>query len=236
MGLPDNFFWEEPVNLIPTRVASITLATLSTYSGAELLRIGWYLRDNIGRIYVNPAIDRLYELTIAGVWIARTNSSGQLTESNSASIVSQQAAFAGQTALPSVCALQTSSTIGANMHRRIGVKDITLANGVAANQVLVAALAGYYGVIELIGLYSSAALDGGDLTAAFQDEDDAALIGAPASMTLACIETAITKTIEGITLYSGVDNKALEVDIDSGGAAADNAKHVYLLYYYWYET
>lgn len=79
MTLRDGYLYElTPAELI-SWVSTVTLARISEMTNAELIRIGW-----LG----NPLVDILYSMTSAGVWIARTDASGRLTEANSGDILS----------------------------------------------------------------------------------------------------------------------------------------------------
>jgi hypothetical protein len=79
MALRDGYLYElTPAELIAW-VAKVTLATISNMTTAELVRIGWYN---------NPVVDILYSMTSAGVWVAKTDASGRVTEANSTNMVS----------------------------------------------------------------------------------------------------------------------------------------------------
>ena len=82
MRLPDNYFREASPSDIIAKVGVIQLSNISMLGPDELIRIGWLN---------NPIIDILYSMTSAGVWIARTDSSGQpkVVEANGAAISSR---------------------------------------------------------------------------------------------------------------------------------------------------
>jgi len=122
------------------------------------------------------------------------------------------------------------------MIRVLAVKEIILTNGAASNQELVASKASYYGVVKLKAWYSSAAVDGNTCTFDLQDEDDNALTGVPPAWSVSMLDTALNTSFDGVIAYKGTDQKALEIDVDTGGGAGDDGKILYLIYEYWYET
>jgi len=224
--IPDNHLVRmSPADIIAFE-ATNTLAVISTWSTEELIRIGW-----IG----NPIVDILYSMTSAGVWIARTNASGQETEANSSSINTQTQnavnfirAFSPTAHVSTIT--PTSSTIAAYIHRRYVVVPIVLVGGALADNVVIPALAGYYGVFRPLALIANTT---DTYTLTFQDEDDAAASGLLAGViNVACTEYIAADLSHCGVVYKPTDNKALEVDV-SGGAGVEILA---LIGEYWYET
>jgi len=68
MPLKDGYLYDlTPAELIAW-VAQVTLATISTYTTRELIRIGWYN---------NPVVDKLYKLGSAGTWVVGVSTTGK---------------------------------------------------------------------------------------------------------------------------------------------------------------
>jgi hypothetical protein len=225
-GLEQDWFRHHTPAEIVTMVATVTLATISTWTEERLDYLGW---TN------NPIIEILYSMTSAGVWVARTNSLGypQVADPTTDTwIVHATKAIMAQSGW-------VSGYTGSGFDERVktwGIKEITLTNGASSNNVLTTAKASYFDVIQIVGIYSDASVDGNTIDLSFQDEDDTALAGAPATLTVPCVNTAISKDLEGVIMYATADNKDCEVDVDTGGGAGDDGKKVYLLYYHWKET
>ena len=161
------------------------------------------------------------------------NSSGYLAVADSAIATQASLQTISQrcNVAPTVSGGISDSTASFNARRRIGVKEITLdGSGEASNQELVAALSGYYGVIEMLGIWSDTADANTSFT--FQDSDDAALTGGPAAFIVNIAASTVNTQLEGVVMHGANDNKALEVDITAGAAS----KVVVLLFRYWYET
>lgn len=204
-------------------MARATLADISSYPTYELQRIGW--TDN-------PLVKVLYSLTSSGVWIARTDTNGQAktVESNATYWAGRQAKSIG--ALQPGLEVYTDNE-GAiiKSKRRIITVESALIGGALSDVAILPALAGYYGVIELLGILSDTNI--GALTLTFQDEDDAALIGLNGGVVeLNLTANVMNEQIKGAVLHKGDDNKALEVDY-SGAAGIEK---ITLQCLGWYET
>lgn len=211
-------------------VADQTLAEISKYPDYELKRIGWY--DSGAR-------KELYTLTSTGVWINRTGTlgGGHIEELMNNSIgkfytgqmMDLEPRISG--ALSSV-----SSVFASNMRRKIAIIPAVLVNGVLANVELVPALANYYGVIKIKGISCSAAINGDTVSMTFQDEDDVLLSGLAAGVDAPCAASKFNTELDGLILFGATDEKALEVDLDTGGGAGDDGKIIVIELEYWYET
>lgn len=204
-------------------MARATLADISSYPTYELQRIGW--TDN-------PLVKVLYSLTSAGVWISNRDDKGQnkTIEGNSLNI---QRELYG--VYPPTIEANAGNMIDSNSStkgiRRIITIESALIGGALADVAILPALAGYYGVIEVIGIISDTNI--GALTLTFQDEDDAALTGLNGgSVELNLTANVMNEQIKGAVLYKGDDTKALEVDY-SGAAGVEK---VTLQCVGWYET
>jgi hypothetical protein len=89
------------------------------------------------------------------------------------------------------------------------------------NTQILAALAGYKGRFLMKGIISDTA--DATVTIIFQDEDDAVLTGClAAGFNLNLTANTINTTLDGIVVYSGTANKALEIDVSGVGAGAAN--------------
>jgi len=172
------------------------------------------------------------------VWTGDSSGRRMVVEQNSSGIATNLgytrfAAYLGpEPTLEALSTGQTDATKVGNMHRRIGIKEMTMVGGTLANQELVSGIASYYGVLLLAYVISDTS---GNVGLTFQDEDDAALTGLMGGVaTVACVANTINESLEGAVLYKGTDNKALEVDVthDAGGGG----EKVTLGYYYWWET
>lgn len=224
MRLPDNYFKDKSPADIVAKVGTINLANISLLGAEELQRIGWLN---------NPIVDLLYILNSSGVWVTKVNAAGYSIDATLMGTYFDNHSTLNQHSY--ISSIPPSSVSG-SYRRRIAVKEFVLTNGVYTDGELVAALASYYGVMKILGVYCSAAVDGNDMTLAFEDSDNNDLNGAPPSITAVVLPTAFTAALEGLIMYGGADNKALEVDIDTGGGVADNGKIIYIAFEYWYET
>jgi hypothetical protein len=112
---------------------------------------------------------------------------------------------------------------------RIGRAVATLAAGAFANQSLVPALAGYYGVVKIVGVLASDAAVGATLTF----ESPAATPALPSVFANTYAANVINKDLEDVVISHAtlVDNQAIVVDGAGFGAGT-----VTFLYEYWYET
>jgi len=235
-GLEKDYFRKHSPATIISTVGTITLAVISTWTQERLDYLGW---TN------NPIIDILYSMTSAGVWVARTDASGQqlVVESNSAGIIAhaEYMKYDIRAQLP-LSVAGTSGNISSDraekLQHKVTLLPATLANGALSNFELVpqSSPAGYYGIMKILGVFSSAAVNGDTITLDFQDEDDNALTMVPASWDWACVATTVNVTWKDLPMWKGTDDKALEVDMDTGGGAGDNGTIVYFLVEYWYET
>ena len=173
-------------------------------------------------------MDILYSVTSAGVWIARTNTSGQLTEANSSNLLAWNRYGNSKPTIGT-----PSSTPGAEQHHKYAILQATLAGGASANFPLLAALAGYFGVVKIIGILSNTTIAALTLTW----ECPAGTAALPGTTVLSMTENIVNKALEGIIITgAGVDpnndNDAIVVDI-SGGAGAEVITFILET---WYET
>jgi hypothetical protein len=116
-----------------------------------------------------------------------------------------------------------------NARSRIGRVVCTLAGGAAANQSLVPALAGYYGVVKMLGVLTNDAAAGATLTF----ESPAATPALPSVLADTYVANVMNDNLEKliVTHATLVDNQAIVVDLAGFGAGTAT-----ILYEYWYET
>jgi len=227
-GLEKDYFRKHSPATIISTVGTIGLDVISTWTQERLDYLGW---TN------NPIIDILYSMTSAGVWVARTDASGRVTEANSITIDGYLADINEKQTMPTIMSTDSMSTAVLNKtKRRITLLPATLVNGALSNFELVPGVTDYYGVMKILGIFSSLAVDGNTISFDFQDEDDNALAMVPSSWVWDCAATTVNSTWKDIPMWKGTDDKALEVDMDTGGGAGDDAKIIYFLVEYWYET
>ena len=223
MRLPDNYFRGlSPADII-AKVATITLANISLLGPDELERIGWLN---------NPIIDILYSMTSAGVWIARTDSSGQLKVAEEySSKIEAWSRYTPQVISPSVSGYQSSNTYYLQYAKRIARIPYLLAGGVQANLPLVAGLGGYYAVIDSILVKP---VDG---IAAF-----AMTFECPAGTAIEMCEIALVANtindqlrdymVHGVLAADASDGDAIVVDLAGGGGVEAGT----IIVTYHYET
>jgi len=199
------------------------LANISLWGPDELERVGWLN---------NPVIDILYSMTSAGVWIARTDSTGKVEEKNS-NVAKNYAGyvrnFARQSARASVGGNFLVDAEAENSQPRLDVINFTSNAGgtLDADVDLQVALAGYYGVVELRFIRCNS---GETPTFVVQDDD-----GAVATITTETLTANVNSiSTQGLHLYSGTDNKGLFIDTTSSNLG--NAKEYWIEIYKWYET
>lgn len=210
----DWFRGKSPADII-TMVATIGLTTISEWSEQELKRVGW---TN------NPIIDILYSLTSAGVWIAKTDTSGQdkVVEANSADIRTRTLQTAYGAMGPFVNALMSAGSSTVTMfEKRVTTVPYALAGGVQANLSLCADTGeASFNVIDGIIVIPVNALAGG-LTMQFESPAGTA-IGDPIN-TGALVANTPNLNLRDVRIYNGTDNEALVVDL-SGGAGVETGR------------
>jgi hypothetical protein len=181
-------------------------------------------------------------ILVGGTLAAGTLSTVVGTDNKLACTETSGSAIAGSTGYSStsgaistpatVCDLGSVATPSVYWHHRIGIATATTAGGAYANLPLVPAVASYYGVMKIIGIYGD--LTDATTTVTFQDEDDTVLTGCPtAGFSLNITNYTVNTQLTNCIFYKGTDAKALEVDISGYGAAANN---IWFVYEYWYET
>ncbi len=196
-----------------------------------------------------------------GVKITRNTTSGALswttdfqngvkpvTEASAALIAAIAGVGLYPLAPPSVADAYTQMTnnaVASKWQTRIGIIEATLINGALADVSLVPAVANFYGVLEILGVMMPVAPVGAILNLDFESEDNVNLYGsAGGAFALTMVANIINKSLENMMMYPtavvstppGVDGKACEVDLDTGGGAGDNGKKVVIHYRYHYET
>jgi len=223
MRLPDNYFRSlSPADII-AKVATITLANISLLGPDELERIGWLN---------NPIIDILYSMTSAGVWISRVNTSGLITDANSAAIAVDSEKAALNTVPPSISGYILTDV--AQYKKRIPMKariPYTLAGGVQANLQLVPGLANYFAVIDSILVKPVNAI------AAFQMTFECPAGTAIETCELVLVAQTMNDqlrdyVVHGVLAADASDGDPIVVDL-AGGAGAETGT---IIVTYHYET
>lgn len=234
MHLPDGYFHNRSPADIVAKVAIITLANISLMGDKELERIGW-----IG----NLIVERLYELTSAGVWIARTDASGRVTEANSATINTslsplsyiQRATISGVPETVAAINIADSEATQTNRHRRIVTVPLlsNAGGGFDADQALTGVVAaGYYKVAKLLALMSidAAAPSTVGLYFSTTTHNKFRLI------TISTTGDAVPNTdLAGIPIYY-VDDDGENISLDVDCTGFGNAKNWIAVVEYWAET
>lgn len=207
-------------------VSVITLAKLSTWTHEYLAYLGWF---------DNPIIERLYTLTSAGVWIARTDTSGRIAtvEQNSDPILSTTAYASSRPLISGTPSSGTNRTMAVKRMSRIPV--VLDGAGQALNTVLVSDPAtAHFPVLDgfIIKPNAGCAIAGG-LTMGFESPAGTAI---ETIVTAALVENVPITTFADYPLWVGTDNEALVVDITGAGGAADAAKTMTIIVFWHYET
>jgi hypothetical protein len=220
MRFPDNYFRElNPADII-SKVSTITLAEISRLGTDELIRIGWLN---------NPVIDILYSMTSAGVWVAKTDSSGQqkvVEASSSANKYNNQYTQSR----PLVGVSPANYTQQANAQPRYALIEFTSNAGgtLDADVDIVPALSGHYGVFKILAYWSE---DSGAVTPSFVIQGSGALVTIAGNITANW--TPVTN-LENLAWWNGTDNDLLFLDTTTSGLG--NTKNHRFLIEYWYET
>jgi hypothetical protein len=207
MRLPDNYFRELSMAGIVSKVSTITLAEISRLSADELLRIGW-----LG----NPAIDILYSITSAGVWVARTDASGLVTEANSTDLLT----YVGRTnplgTRTTVKGLPSSMAGAQNAMEVYAIVEFTSNAGgnIDVDQVIKAAVSSYFGVARMLAIWSKDVGGGSTPTLYFSTTSHDKF--RTLTLTVAGDYQPVTD-FENIPIYQSDDNEPLVIDTDSNG-------------------
>jgi hypothetical protein len=242
-GLPDGYFLRlKPADVI-TAVGTITLAEISKYTVAELLRIGWF---------TNPIIQELYILGNTGLWTIRpqdSNGRAPVVEENSSDIsltnsyLLNTSYVDGRPLVNSAYAQRITSSPAQKLSRALTwIPAITDGSGDVDDQEIVPALAGYYGVARLLYfIQQSGAAE--QWAWFFHDEDDNALQGALDGYLYHNLVADSDYSPIGFggdkgndtnlqpVVWKGTDNKALEYDVTGQTTIA-----IGHLQEDWYET
>jgi len=218
MRFPDNWFREvSPADII-SRIGTVTLANISLLGTEELLRIGWLN---------NPVIDILYSMTSAGVWVAKTDSSGVVTTKLNGAQQNYLASIA-KYGYQGVAAPDMGSSLN-QAHRLGSVSFVSNAGGtIDTDPELVPALAGYYGVCRFIAIVCDDAT-----TPVFEVQEGTT--GLANNQSPGVLVANVNKAFDENYLWGGTDNTALSID---GSDCSDlgNAKNYTIYFEYWYET
>ena len=160
------------------------------------------------------------------------NTSGAITEASAATIAGYTTAVAQNIIQggPFIASIGWNAGVAANQHR-IGRAVASVAGGAFANLSLVPALAGYYGVVTILGIITDDAAAGATLTF----ESPAATPALPSLE----VQPGITANMRDINMQGLVishaaltDNQAIVVD----GAGWGALTVVEIMFEYWYET
>ena len=160
------------------------------------------------------------------------NTSGAITEASAAGIssVAANTFFQNFALVPHIANYTNTQTDLIYRARRIGRAVASVAGGAFANLSLVPALAGYYGVVEIIGVITDIASVGAQLTF----ESPAATPALPSVFINTYGANVINRDLEGVVVSHAtlVDNQAIVVD----GAGFGASTFCIVLYTYHYET
>ena len=213
-------------------VAINTLAVISTWSTDELIRIGW-----LG----NPIVDILYSLTSAGVWIARTDTSGRETEANSAAIKSnvEQSMWNLRASVPpTINGYPLSSANATAMVRKIGILARTItanAGGTLDADIPIVAASGagtlFFGVAELLNIRANQIVAAG-ATLVIQNGAGVAL----AEITLPALTANTPLDLSGLRIFPAALTDNSEIYFDTTSHDLGNATVFTLEYNWWLET
>lgn len=217
----DAFLRMSPAGII-ARVAANdpSLAIVSALSIQEQIRIGW-----IG----NPAVEHLYELTSAGVWIARTDASGYSTDVSALnSNVTNERQILGATT-PGVSQPTTGQNDLVYKQPRIAYVAYTIqAGGGAPAQTFHTGPTGYYPVVRLKRIIS----DTTDATVTLTFScATGTLVGLPA-YTVALTASTVNTQLLDVLLYNLTDASAIACTPSNG---TEN-QIIWIEYEYWSET
>lgn len=209
-------------------VAQVTLAKISLMSEDYLRYIGWF---------DNPVVDILYTMTSAGVWIARTDTSGQVktVESNSTALstyANRVVTFLRAAANPSITP-QGSGGDAYYTHQIARIPFVSDAGGNPTGDVsLVGATVGYYNVARILAIVSSDA--GGALAPVLYfsttSHDKFLALG----FNITDSNYPSTQLADLPVYYIDDDNEALVIDEDSSGLGV--SKNWIAIVEYWKET
>lgn len=103
----------------------------------------------------------------------------------------------------------------------------TAGGNLAADETLIAALGGYYGVVLIRNMWS----DGAETPTFVIEDDDGGVL---TFTTTAFVANAVKQDQDGILLFSGTDDKSLFIDTTSSNLG--NLVTYRWLIEYWYET
>jgi len=197
---------------------------------AELIKKGWQPFFDLGLVGIST--------TGYLAWIGSSGGRAGVDETNSSSISNvvelQRRLLSCPNAIISSTDQIESTLAQARAGRaRIGYTSITTDGaGAAADQILVAALAGYYGVVRIKGIIASGAAAACLLH--FETGTPTALAQLPGGeATVALVANTVNTQLEGVVLYLiNADNLSIRVDVSAGGAA----NTIIIFFEYWYET
>lgn len=221
-------------------IAWITRVGGGVYATGLTVISGWSVQDkiNIG-FYDNPAVGKLLELTSAGVFTARTNASGLLTEANSSTIsnsIAQHRNLTLSARPPSVAGvIPTTEVQASNFARRIVTVPLlsNAGGGFDADQALTGTVVtGYYKVAKLLALMSidAAAPSTVNLYFSTTTHNKFRLI------TISTTGDGVPNTdLEGIPIYY-VDDDGENISLDVDCTGFGNAKNWIAVIEYWAET
>lgn len=226
-------------------IAWITRVGGGVYATGLTVISGWSVQDkiNIG-FYDNPAVGKLLELTSAGVFTARTNASGQLTEANSTVTIARQLLLAKNGLHPTVAymaeAMETVA-VANNLMRRIVQVPLTEAGGAIAATVIVPGSGGaYYGVCRIKKIWAPTGTTDPANTWTINSEAGGAIVGPGTfSMNITAERNhwadagAAGISGDGILCYNTTDDK--DILISAADLAAVGTTY-YVEVEYWYET
>lgn len=220
MPYEDNLFLRmSPAGIIARVAASDpTLAVVSALSVDEQIRIGW-----LG----NPAVERLYELTSAGVWTPRTDTSGRVGVSDtSVQAYSLVSAYQSQR---TIAAPSNSSTVAlSSTPRRAQIAMNTDGSGVKAATTLHTGPTGYYPVVRLKRIVSDVA--DAATTINITVGGGGALLG-PATFSITLVANVVLE-LNDLLLYNLTDASSILMAIADGPVSGT----IWLEYEYWSET
>jgi len=213
-------------------VSRTTLAEISSWSAQDLEDIGW---TN------NPLVNILYSLTSAGVWIARTDTSGRETEANSAAIKSnvEQSMWNLRASVPpTINGYPLSSANATAMVRKIGILARTItanAGGTLDADIPIVAASGagtlFFGVAELLNIRANQIVAAG-ATLVIQNGAGVAL----AEITLPALTANTPLDLSGLRIFPAALTDNSEIYFDTTSHDLGNATVFTLEYNWWLET